>query len=234
MTLELHDQMRQFIESTSVKDACDSIIRIAVTSKVPPFEPALGHGIAYVVDRRTSTGYLVSPTCIHMALKQRGLDVASSGDWQRLELLTLFMIQHVNCEVTNCKKEKILLPKASDRWDQEEVGALPLDLTQKSLLLIHLAHNHPVIDAIMVDRSRCYIYFIQTSFSAYANHKTKKADLFTKCIEGQSVFDHYTEHISTTRDYESFYIYATPQAERKVNDADVYFLDLSLAAFRWT
>ena len=166
-----------------------------------------------------------------MVLKQKDLAITSSSDWRKLELLTLFMIQHVKCEVTNYAKNTILLPTPSVRWDQDQVGKLPSDLAKKPELLISLADNHPVIDAIMVSHRSHHIYFIQTSFSAYANHKTKKADLFTKLIEGQTIFDHYTNHFSK---YKSIYIYATPQSEHIVNDQEVFFLDLKRAVFRWT
>ena len=66
-----------------------------------------------------------------MVLKQKDLAIASSSDWRKLELLTLFMIQHVKCEVTNYAKNTILLPTPSVRWDQDQVGKLPSDLAKK-------------------------------------------------------------------------------------------------------
>ena len=57
-------------------------------------------GIAYIVDQEKNVGYLSSPKCIHMVVIQQDLGIIPSiEDWQRLELLTLFMLQH--CRIKN-------------------------------------------------------------------------------------------------------------------------------------
>ena len=131
MNKEIKQQMQQFIQSCTIEVVCESMINIGLTSKVHELSPALLHGMAYVLDSSNDLGYLTSPKCIHMVLKQKDFAIASSSDWRKLELLTLFMIQHVKCEVTNYAKNTILLPTPSVRWDQDQVGKLPSDLAKK-------------------------------------------------------------------------------------------------------
>ena len=190
---------------------------------------AFQHGLAYIVDQSRSIGYLSSPKCIHMVLKQQDLHIASSNDWQRLELLTLFMLQYINCKVSNSVGNTICLPKPINRVDQDTIGNLP-DLENNPELLISLAYGHPVVDALLISKLHRCLYFIQTSFSAYTDHKTKKDDLFMKYIGCQTVYNHYTQQFPK---YKFLYVYATPEFEHKVSDNEVYFLDLK-HVIRWT
>ena len=229
MNSELGQQMQHFVQHYSMQEVCKCVLDIGLTSRVTEISIAFQHGIAYIVDRSRSIGYISSPKCIHMVLKQQDLHITSSNDWQRLELLTLFMLQYINCKVSNSVGQTICLPKPIERLNQDTVGNLP-DLGNNPEHLISLAYGHPVIDALMISKLHRCLYFIQTSFSAYTNHKTKKEDLFTKCIGCHTVYNHYTQQFPK---YKSIYVYATPEFEHKVSDKEVYFLDLK-RVIRWT
>ena len=126
-----------------------------------------------------------------MVVNQPDLRIASSHDWQSLELLTLFMLQHCNCQVTNSVRHTFSLPKPVKKLDQDTIGKLP-DLGSNPEHRISLAYGHAVIDAIIVSKLHHCLYFIQTSFSTYTSHETKNDDLFIKCIGRETVCNHYT------------------------------------------
>ena len=154
-------QMQQFVRSCTLNEVCECVQRIALSSKVSHLDPALLHGVAYISDQSTNTGYLLSPRCIYMVLNHQ--NIVPGNDWRKLELLTWFMLQNIECSVTNFVGDTIDLPMPVHKHDQGNVRELP-DLGASPEYLISLASGHPVIDAILVSCHHRCVYFIQTSF----------------------------------------------------------------------
>ena len=165
-------------------------------------------------------------------IKEEGLR-CSRGDWKELELLTVFLLKHTDCSISNSKKSDIpiLIPQVGQTYEQRVIGDFPTGKVQDTI--ISLASGHPVIDTIVVSTREKKLYFIQTSFSKYSVHKKKRADLEKTCVTrgGSTVEKHYTNKY---KGFKTVYVYATPQSD-SCNDVDVYFWDLrkSGAMFWW-
>ena len=228
MHQELTSQMLQYIEKVTIEKACEVVLRIALSNDVNPLNSALINGLAYLTSNTRSFGYLVSPKCIHLVLQHNDLLSTSVDDWQKLELITLFKLCHTRCRATNHLGDTIELPKPSERLKQEKIGEMPC-LSGRPECLIALAPGHPVIDCVLVSYSNKYVCLIQTSFSRYSVHKKKKNDLFTTLIKGKDVYSYFSAEFPN---YGLVYIYATPQFEHKVDDDQVYFIDLK-SVLRW-
>ena len=228
MDRELTSQMLQYMEKFTIEKACEVVLQIALLNDVNPLNSALINGLAYLDGNRLSFGYLVSPKCIHLVLQHNDLLIASGDHWQKLQLITLFKLCHMKCRATNHLGDTIELSKPSEKLKQDKLGEMPC-LSGKPECLIALASGHPIIDCVLVSYSKNYVCLIQTSFSRYSLQKKKRSDLFTTLIKEKDVYSYFSTEFPN---YQLIYVYATPQFEHKVNDDQVYFIDLK-SVLRW-
>ena len=223
MTKQLDDALKELDR----KSVMESITRIALSHDawVSNLIALVNCEIAYLgTDEKY---YLTSPFYMFQVIKEEGLEYSS--DWRKLEWLTLFLLKHTDCRISNSKQRDdsdertyIVLPRVGRTYQQTEIGKFPPDKEQD--IIISLASGHPVIDTIVVCTQDKKLYFIQTSFSKYSVHKKKRADLKQTCITkgGDTVYHHYAKEY---KGYDTVYVYATPQDDSS-SDVDVFFWDL--------
>ena len=184
-------------------------------------------GIGYIED---GNAHLISPKYIDMVLRHELL-LSSGTNWQQLEQLTLFQLKYKkNVTVVNYCGTKISIPTPTMNFVQQEIGEMP-KVPKHDVCLIVLAPKHPVIDAMLLDRqSDLKVFFFQTSFSKYANHRKKRKDLYeTELALGMTVDKYYDTKISEFAEpqpRQKYFVYATTEFDKKCKDENVYFMDL--------
>ena len=230
MREELSLQYEDVLLKLGSEKLYDLVVKVE-TSKISPPNPLIRYGIAYV-DQKDQVR-IASPMYLQYALHYNELKIEMRHDWQKLEILTVFNLKFQVCVVKNCREKGKELPRPTEFFIQKAIGDIPHELIdlEGSVALMELAPRHPVIDLLLIDkRSKdTEVYFIQVSFSAYKNHGAKRKDLRgNDQIGNKSVAAHYEESLKYVKEY---FIYATPEFERKGSDEQVYFLDLRRQVF---
>ena len=216
MLKQLDDAENEY--RTSVVSVVENITRIALGQDASDRHVLVKCGIAYI--RTDNKCYLTSPFYMFKVVKEEGLR-CSQGAWKELELLTVFLLKHTDCSISNSKQSDMSIPRVGQAYEQTVIGEFPLGKVQDTI--ISLASGHPVIDTIVVSATEKKLYFIQTSFSKYSVHRKKRADLKKTRVtkEGSTVDKHYTDKY---KGFKTVYVYATPQSDSS-SDVDVYFWD---------
>ena len=233
MMEELLHQLKGIEKTLSKERVCELIVEIEKKTEQPPNE-LIQHGIAYV-DQENRVN-ITSPKYLDYVLRHNGLMIETKHDWQKLERLATFNIRFQKCEVVNCNDDTAVLPIPTKFIVQRDIGELVHgDIPAGSVTLIELAPSHPVIDLLLVDRRAkdTEVYFVQTSFLQYSEHKKKREDPattnLTQARDSKKVGDHYKECLKYKEEH---FIYATPEFKHKYQDEKVYFLDLRRQVFR--
>ena len=227
---ELSAQFDDVVSKLSRKEVCELVVKIETTKVLPP-NPLIRYGIAYV-DHNNQVR-IASPKYLQYALHFNELMIETKRDWQKLETLAVFNIKFQTCIVENCKKKTVELPTPTKFIVQKSIGDLSHKFEEGSVILMELAPSHPVVDLLLIDKraKNTEVFFMQVSFSRYSKHEKKRKDLEIVKLTTDSektIAAHYKESLKYKKEY---FVYATPEAEHKCQDEEVYFLDLRRQVF---
>ena len=170
MTDDLDKQMAEVFQHESRETIVRSVLQVALTQQASLLHPTVRWGVAYK-DADTNNYHIVSPYYIGIVAQEEDLIIRRG--WKKLEQLTVFLLRHVSCCMSNSKAKSTPLRIQSETKDfinQRGIGEVTSSSPEK-ITIISLADGHPIIDTIVVDPGTKILYFIQTSFSKYSIHK---------------------------------------------------------------
>lgn len=169
------------------KNVCDIVLKFVLNEDASPVNDVVLNGVGYIDKERKA--HIVSPRYIYMILEHEQLLISSSTNWRKLEQLTPFRLKFKkdNTAKNRCN-ESVSIPRPTYHCVQCQIGDMPTpELKAHDVCLMALAPKHPVIYAVLFDwqqKSKLNIFYIQTSFSRYSQHKKKREDMETTIITG--------------------------------------------------
>ena len=137
MTDDLDKQMAEVYQHESRETIIvRSVLEVALTQQASLLhDPTVRWGIAYK-DADTNNYHIVSPYYIGIVAQEE--DLVIQRGWKRLEQLTVFMLRHVSCCISNNKAKSTPLRIQSETKDfinQCDIGEVTSSRIQRKLLL---------------------------------------------------------------------------------------------------